>query len=139
LEADLHRSTSKAKLSETPGALFGAESLWGKRMASRECPYCGKMVFEELTQCSFCRETLPEKKQPISTARVPADGGSGIRRGLLFMFLAAVIGYFASPSSPWPLPVQVPQSVANILSPLLFLSGLGLTFYGLYLRHTASH
>jgi len=55
------------------------------------------------------------------------------------MLMAAVIGYFVSGSSGWSLPVPVPQLVANYLLPLLFLSGLGLSLYGLYLRHRASH
>lgn len=71
-------------------------------------------------------------------AAAPA-GGDGIRRGLLFMLMAAVIGYFASGSSIWTLPVPVPSLLANYLVPLLFLSGLGLSLYGLYLRHHTSH
>jgi len=55
------------------------------------------------------------------------------------MLMAAVIGYFASGSSIWTLPVPVPSLLANYLLPLLFLSGLGLSLYGLYLRHWTSH
>jgi hypothetical protein len=106
-------------------------------MALRECPYCGKLVYDQLTQCSYCRETLPEMK--VARAEAAPAGGDRIRRGLLFMLMAAVMGYFASGSSGWSLPVPVPQLVANYLLPLLFLSGLGLSLYGLYLRHRASH
>ncbi len=106
-------------------------------MALRECPYCGKLVYDQLTQCSYCREALPQVKVSRVSAR-PA-GGDRIRRGLLFMFLAAVMAYFASGSSLWALPVPVPQLVSNYLLPLLFLSGLGLSLYGLYLRHRTSH
>jgi hypothetical protein len=102
-------------------------------MAQRECPFCGKMVYEKLTQCTHCRETLPEPK--VARPSAPPDGGDRIRRGLLFMLMAAVMGYFASRSSAWSLPVPVPQLVSNYLLPLLFLSGLGLSLYGLYLRH----
>ena len=105
-------------------------------MAQRECPYCGKLVYEKLTQCSYCRETLPEVMGIKAAAPV---GGERIRRGLLFMLMAAVMGYFASSSSGWALPVPVPQLVANYLLPLLFLSGLGLSLYGLYLRQRTSH
>lgn len=107
-------------------------------MALRECPYCGKMVYDQLTQCNYCREPLPQMRLPKGAAAPPA-GGDRIRRGLLFMLLAAAIGYFASGSSAWTLPVPVPSIVANYLSPLLFLSGLGLSLHGLYLRHRASH
>ena len=107
-------------------------------MAFRECPYCGKMVYDQLTQCSYCRERLPEMRQPRSAGAHPA-GGDSIRRGLLFMLAAAVIGYFAGGASGWTLPLEVLPIVANYLSPLLFLGGLGLSLHGLYLRHWASH
>lgn len=105
-------------------------------MAQRECPFCGKLVYERLTQCNYCRETLPEPKA-IRTAA--PQGGDRIRRGLLFMFMAAVMGYFVSGSSLYSLPVPVPQLVSNYLLPLLFLGGLGLSLYGVYLRHRASN
>lgn len=107
-------------------------------MATRECPFCGKMVFEHLTQCAYCRESLPEVRRPKSVLPRPA-GKENIRRGLLFMLAAAVVGYFASGSSPLTLPVAVPPIVSSYLSPLLFLSGLGLTLHGVYLRHRTSH
>ncbi|MBZ5502079.1 MAG: hypothetical protein LAN59_07525 [Acidobacteriia bacterium] len=68
-------------------------------------------------------------------SREAAEGGHTIRRGLLYMFFAAVIGYFASGSSPLALPVTVPQEVAHYLVPLMFLSGLALTLYGFYKRN----
>ncbi len=107
-------------------------------MATRECPYCGKIVFDKQTQCNYCRETLPEVRRPRA-ATVSADGGDRIRRGLLFMLMAASIGYFTSSSSALTLPVSVPPAVTIYLSPLLFLSGLGLSLHGLYLRHKTSH
>jgi len=55
------------------------------------------------------------------------------------MLSAAVVGYFASGSSPLTLPVAVPALVAGYLSPLLFLSGLGLTVHGVYLRYRTTH
>ena len=51
------------------------------------------------------------------------------------MLLAAVIYYFAAGyAAPLKPPVQVVPFVTNYLSPLLFLGGLGLTLYGLFLR-----
>jgi len=72
-----------------------------------------------------------------SRSRATANDGSShtIRRGLLYMFLAAVIGYFASGSSPWMLPVSVPHAVTIYLVPLLFVSGLVLSLYGFYKRN----
>lgn len=117
-------------------------------MGSRECPYCGKLVFDRLAQCSFCRETLPEswssgpgnslaaKREPDWLAET-AD--RKVHKGLLFMLLAGVIGYFGSGSSALKLPVAVPQVIVSYLSLLLFLGGLGLCVYGLYLRHRSLH
>jgi len=51
------------------------------------------------------------------------------------MFLAAVIGYFASGSSPLTLPVFVPHAVTTYLVPMLFVSGLALSLYGFYKRN----
>jgi hypothetical protein len=107
-------------------------------MASRECPYCGKMVYDQLTQCNYCRERLPEVRPLRSAVERPA-GGDNIRRGLLFMLAAAVIAYFAGGTNAWTLPVAVPPVVTDYLLPLFFLSGLGLSLHGLYLRHWASH
>ncbi len=106
-------------------------------MTSRECPYCGKMVYDILTQCSYCRETLPEKK--IRASGGEQSGGDTIRRGLLYMLLAGVVGYFASGSSPLKIPVFVPHPVVIYLSPLLFLSGLALSLRGLYQHFRHSH
>jgi len=107
-------------------------------MALRECPYCGKLVYDQLTQCSHCRETLPEKRLP-HTARVSSAGGDRIRRGLLFMLIAATLSYFARGMSPWTIPVPVPSLVPNLLLPVLFLGGLGLALYGIYLRYRPSN
>jgi hypothetical protein len=58
-----------------------------------------------------------------------------MRRGLLYMLLAAIIYYFAAGyAAPLWLPVQVLPVVVNYLLPLLFLAGIGLTLYGLFLR-----
>lgn len=108
-------------------------------MGMRECPFCGKKVNDSLVLCSFCRETLPEKpRHSRSTPGVTtSDAGHRIRRGLLYMFLAAVIGYFASGSSPLKLPVSVPSAVTHYLVPVLFVCGLALSLYGFYQSHLA--
>lgn len=85
-----------------------------------------------LTQCPFCREAVP---QVNLTRRVGSNGRPQMRRGLLFMLLAAFIYYFAGGyGQPLRLPVEIVPAVTNYLLPLLFLSGLGLTLYGLFLR-----
>ena len=132
----MHQSVFK-ELRET-GAVNKPVSLWGLSMALRECPFCGKLVYDQLTQCSHCRETLPLQRVSRSSGS-PAEGSDRIRRGLLFMLMAAVVAYFASGASIWSLPVPVPSILANYLLPLLFLSGLGLSLYGVYARHRSSH
>jgi hypothetical protein len=98
---------------------------------TRQCPYCGKLSPRNRPQCSYCRETLPE----IRFVRVsPVATRGQIRRGLLYMLLAAVIHYFASGYSAMDLPFPIASVVTVYLSPLLFLGGLGLSLYGFYLR-----
>lgn len=85
-----------------------------------------------LTQCPYCREAVPQVQL---TRRTGPDGRAQMRRGLLNMLMAAVIYYFAAGyAAPLWLPVQVLPVVVNYLLPMLFLAGLGLTVYGLFLR-----
>ncbi len=53
------------------------------------------------------------------------------------MLLAAMIYYLVGGYSAINLPFPIPPAVSVYLSPLLFLSGLGLSIYGVYLRITA--
>lgn len=101
--------------------------------ATRQCAYCGNFVSGHRTQCPNCRETLPKLYVPRSSNSVSR---SEIRRGLLYMLLAAVIHYFAGGYSAMDLPFPINPLVTVYLSPLLFLGGLGLTVYGLYLHGT---
>ncbi|HLZ93173.1 MAG TPA: hypothetical protein VKQ28_15805 [Candidatus Acidoferrum sp.] len=50
------------------------------------------------------------------------------------MLLAGVIQYFAAGYSSFTVPVVVPAVVTTYLAPVVFISGLGLLFYGFYLR-----
>jgi hypothetical protein len=85
-----------------------------------------------LTQCPFCREAVPQVQL---TRRTGPDGRQQMRRGLLYTLLAVIIYYFGGGySAPLWVPVQVLPIVTNYLLPLLFLGGLGLTLYGLFLR-----
>jgi len=102
-------------------------------MATRECPFCGKKVLAQASQCAYCREPLPPL--PRVTRVSTNEGGGEIRRGMLFMLLAAVIGYFAGGYSGFNLPIPVLPVLHRYFAPLLFLSGLGLSVRGVYLRH----
>ena len=107
-------------------------------MATRQCPFCGKGVPVQLVQCNYCRETLPETPQVKNGSSSVRNGSGQIRRGLLFMLLAAVIGYFAGGYSPLKLPISILPALTSYLAPLLFLSGLGLTVHGYYLHHKSA-
>ncbi len=107
-------------------------------MDERQCPFCGKLVGREVAECPFCKERLPEVRATDRPQDGPRGGGARqIRRGLLYMLLALVIQYFAGGYSPVQLPLFMNPVVTTYLSPLLFLSGLGLSLYGVY-RHVSS-
>jgi len=116
-------------------------------MATRECPYCGEKADARLTSCPSCREALPETPRQRQTdvqeladaAERASRGNRWIRHGLLYMLLAAVMGYFVSGASPLAIPVFVSRPVMDYFVLLLFLSGLALSLYGFFQRHVLSH
>jgi hypothetical protein len=100
-----------------------------ERAALRQCVHCGRQVPSDRAQCPNCREALPA----VRAAEQPQVGKSSeIRRGLLYMLLAGVIHYFAGGYSAMNLPFPINPVVTVYLSPMLFLSGLGLIVYGLF-------
>jgi len=103
--------------------------------SARQCPYCGVPISTITTQCPACRESLGGSAQPSAAARsAPASSprkGGAVRRGLLYMLMAAVIHYFAGGYSLLWVPVSINRIVTGVFSPLLFLGGLGLFIYGL--------
>lgn len=118
------------------------DGLCGTRtMLTRQCPYCGKLISDVQSSCPYCRETLA----PALVARALRSGVPSvlarkkIRQGLLYMLLAALISYFAGGyAAPLRIPVSIQPVVVTYLAPLLFVSGLGLSLYGLYLRRRRS-
>jgi len=103
-------------------------------MSTRECPFCGREVFQGAIQCPYCRETMPLARQQSGSAA----GSSEIRKGLLAVLLSVVVGYFAGGYSALPLPFPIKPFVVTYLSPLLFLSGIGLSLHGFYVEHKSS-
>lgn len=103
----------------------------------RECPFCGRYVAEQLTLCPFCREALPASAPARRPHLEAGVGGRQVRRGLVYMLLAAVIDYFAGGYSGLEFPYSVIPIVTQYLLPLLFVSGMGLTLLGLYRRFVA--
>ncbi|MDR3722581.1 MAG: hypothetical protein P4L00_13360 [Candidatus Acidoferrales bacterium] len=106
-------------------------------MPTRQCPHCGKEVFDQMTQCPHCREALPAIPQIRVNGTRKAEGRGKIRQGLLCVLLAGVVHYFAGGYSLMQLPFPIQPIVTVYLSPLLLLSGLGLSFFGFYLQRTA--
>ena len=104
-------------------------------MGLRQCAFCGKPIGAHLNQCPFCREMQPQMRQVRLSGASSSVGGQKMRRGLLYMLMAAVIYYFAAGyAKPLEIPVAIQPAVINYLTPLLFLGGLGLTLYGLILK-----
>jgi len=104
-------------------------------MATRQCPFCGKEVYDRATQCPYCREGLAAVR---IASDAPAPGSGEIRRGLLAVLLSGVLGYFVGGYSAMPLPFPIKPFVVIYLSPLLFLSGVALSLRGFYIQHKAS-
>ncbi len=102
-------------------------------MASRQCPFCGKAVFEQATQCPFCREALMQV--PVIASAHREQGRRYIRRGILYMVMAGVAHYYLGGYSPEKFPFTVIPAVTQYLLPFLFFSGLGLLVFGVYRRY----
>ena len=101
---------------------------------TRLCPYCGKPITSRLTRCPICREEIQDVKF-VGRAYGP-EAREKMRRGLLYILLAAITHYFAAGYSTFTLPVTIPTFVTLYLTPLLFLAGVGYELYGvvLYLK-----
>jgi len=97
-------------------------SSQGQAGATRQCVHCGKPVRTHLRQCPFCREMIPDVPR---TRRLGSDGGREIRRGLLYMLMAAVIYYFAGGYSDFKLTYYFPRC-HHISFALIVFGRLGL-------------
>jgi hypothetical protein len=111
---------------------MGMSALGNQAMQLRQCAFCGKRIDAHLNQCPFCREMVPQVRLSRAWG---TSGRTQMRRGLLYMLLAGVIYYFsAGYARPLALPVAIQPVVTDYLVPLLFLGGLALALYGLFLR-----
>ena len=100
-------------------------------MSTRQCPYCGKTITDIRTECPHCHAAIPEIG---ITEKRDTRSDAEIRKGLLYVLMAAVIHYFASGNSAMQLPFPIQPVVTIFLSPLLFLGGVGLTLHGVLLN-----
>lgn len=106
-------------------------------MGMRQCPFCGKFTLEQVTQCPFCRESLTSVPQ-VTGFDVGHEGANKqIRRGLIYMVLAAAAHYFLAGYSPVQFPLTVIPQVTELMIPFLFLAGVGLVILGIYRRFTS--
>lgn len=103
----------------------------GQAVASRPCAYCGKPVPARMNRCPNCREEVTEVRLSSPLVR---NGRREIRRGLMYMLLGAVIYYFVGGHSGLSLPFTLNPWVIAYLAPVVFLGGLGMCLYGLFLR-----
>jgi hypothetical protein len=84
-----------------------------------------------MNHCPFCREEVREVRLSV---RAGKDGRREVRRGLIYMLLGAVIHYFAGGYSALSLPYPLNPLVTTYLSPAVFLGGMALCLYGVFLR-----
>lgn len=103
----------------------------GQAVASRPCAYCGKPVPTRMNRCPYCREEVTEVRLSSPFGR---NGRREIRRGLMYMLLGAVIYYFVGGHSGLSLPFTLNPWVITYLAPVVFLGGLGMCLYGVFLR-----
>jgi hypothetical protein len=106
-------------------------AIQGQAIPARPCAYCGKPVPLRLNRCPYCREEVREIRLTACTGR---NGRQEARRGLMYMLLGAVIYYFAGGYSAFSLPLSLNSVVSKYLAPAVFLGGLGMCLYGLFLR-----
>ncbi len=103
-------------------------------MGSRQCPHCGKYVPDVLDQCPQCRETLPPAVHGHLDPEKARQGRHEIRKGLVWMLVAAVTRKYVVDYPP--IVEQVPEEVLDLtqlyLVPFLFLLGAGLVVLGVY-------
>src|ERR1700745_3400618 len=108
-----------------------AVALQNQALQTRPCVFCGKSMLAHLSRCPHCREDVPR----VQLSTRPRTGGRlQIRRGLLYMLLAGVIKFFRGGYTSFTIPIGISPIVTTYLAPAVFVSGLGLLIYGLYLR-----
>lgn len=110
------------------------KELAGNRKARlRQCIYCGKPISRNLMQCPHCREAQTEVCAPSASTSTPGRGGQ-FRSGLLLVLMGAALQYFAGGYSPLTMPDQVRSPMNTYVVPLLLVSGIGMSLYGVFLR-----
>ena len=103
-------------------------------MGKRQCSFCGAFNPDTAQLCSNCREPMTGVPHAAAHAHVSFTPQSiaQIRRGVIYILLAAGLHYLTAGESGFQLPVQVSPIVNSYLIPFMFLCGAGLIIYGLF-------
>jgi hypothetical protein len=99
----------------------------------RQCVYCGKHIRRDLRQGPHCREAQSEVagwRQHLRGSSAAANFAVG------YCSCSCPPSFSTSPAAiaPWPFPLKFSSPVTSFFVPLLFVSGLALTLYGVFLR-----
>jgi hypothetical protein len=105
----------------------------GREHGTQQCIHCGRQIRCNLTQCPYCREAQAERR-PLANTRPRTQTNGRFRSGLLLMLLSLAVHYFAGGYSPLVLPGDISSPLLTYLAPLLFVSGLAMSLWSLFLR-----
>lgn len=104
-------------------------------MARKQCTFCGEFAPQTATNCPRCREAFPSVV--LQSGADPVQGKREIRRGILYVILAAVLQYFGGGYSGMELPLSVMvPALTTYLLPFLAICGVGLIILGIFRRFT---
>ena len=105
-------------------------------MSDIQCAYCGKIVSNRFPQCPYCREELVPATLRRRGGGDPLRGAREIRRGLLYMLLAAVCYFLFGGYTSLAIPFEFAPWVLEYGLPGLFLLGAGLLVFGIIRRYS---
>jgi hypothetical protein len=96
-------------------------------MSKVQCTGCGKVLPDRDEPCPACGS---RERVPFRPVHRPALGWAYVRKGLVYMALAAAFGYLMAHQDK----AVVSPVITHVLVPTLFLGGLGLALFGLLRR-----
>lgn len=105
----------------------------GRDAEVQQCIHCGKLIRRQARQCPYCREAQAEHRLPVAAPRKVQTQGH-FRSGLLLILMSALVHYFVGGYSPLVLPSDISSPALTYLVPVLFLSGLAMSLWGVFLR-----
>jgi hypothetical protein len=104
-----------------------------RELRTRQCIHCGREILRDLRQCPYCREAqVDSRPTPSVSHRIQTSGH--VRSGLLLMLLSLAVHYFVGGYSPLAPAGQMALPLVTYLVPVLFVSGLAMSLWGVLLR-----